>query len=685
MHQNLKELIEQKTFSDLETAWMEMVENNDLPLGDFFEIAEELKKVRESEQAYLLLDILASHFESSGNLDKAMEVYRQMPYYTSDDSDVRKKLAWLYRRKYGDCSHLDEYMELSGLEKGDHFFKSIEKLEEFLRYDIGNFFFFEKYGIGEVREIIPAKKELMINFDKQKRYFVKFDVARGLLTPLPELHFLYRKHQNPAALKEQAIQNPVGLAKSILASFNEPLSAPQIKAYMDGILDKDEIAKWWEKVRKHLENDKQVRTGGKTQKTYTYVSTGLNKDNEALDAFKKALPKEKYLLAEEYAKKKPDVFKIILPVLAEIGNQLYEKEPALALDILLLFKEVKSPAQLSYSLDDLLKLAVPAKILNDLSSLNHQRFLLEYIKEQHRDTWVNVFKDLLISCNDFKVLSEIEQAMKSNPDMLKEIYHKIFLFPNQYPEQFQWLLKKMSKGELTDYLTPALLLRIIASLDHIKGIKSVTLKVLNLETFDFLLKQANIDEAKKVLIAIQNNKSLADFEKRDFLRIIEHYAPVLFKKEDDFVYTTEAALKRIKEELNRILTVDIPENKKEIGRAREFGDLSENFEYKAAKERQDQLYQKARSIEADLPRIKFIESLNIDTGKVSIGTKVTLKNVKTGQAKIFTILGRWDTDLDKNIISNESPLARSLIGKTCGHSAVIDDFEHEIIKIEKGY
>jgi len=136
--------------------------------------------------------------------------------------------------------------------------------------------------------------------------------------------------------------------------------------------------------------------------------------------------------------------------------------------------------------------------------------------------------------------------------------------------------------------------------------------------------------------------------------------------------------------LNKIITIEIPENKKDISRAREFGDLSDNFEYKAAKERQDQLYQKVRIIESELEKIQTINPATITTDRVSIGTKIRLKNLQDNKSIYFTILGRWDTDLEKNIIANEAPVAKSLLNKVPGDHIKINEIEYEIVEIEKG-
>ncbi|MEO0142047.1 MAG: GreA/GreB family elongation factor, partial [candidate division WOR-3 bacterium] len=140
---------------------------------------------------------------------------------------------------------------------------------------------------------------------------------------------------------------------------------------------------------------------------------------------------------------------------------------------------------------------------------------------------------------------------------------------------------------------------------------------------------------------------------------------------------------RKKNELEHLLNVEIPENKKEISRAREYGDLSENFEYKAAKERQDQLYQRLRTLESELQKAKIIDFNNIDISKVGIGTKVILKNLQGDNILEYTILGPWDSDLSRNVISYESPLAKDiLLEKRVGDKIKLEDKIYEIIKIE---
>lgn len=679
-----KKLIEDKKFSELENRWMELIENPKIQIEDLFEIAHELKVNQESSRALMLLELLAENLFSQGKTYEAIEVYKKMAYFTNNDSKIRDKLVKLYKHLHQKSTQIDDFIELSGLQKGEHLFKSLDKLEEFLKYDKGNVFYFEKLGIGEVIGINPERREVILNFERQSGYHLKFDVADRLLKPVSPSHFLYKKYKEIVELKGLAQGDPIGLVKFLLKSFNEPLSSSEIKKHLTGVVEEKEIDKFWEKVRKKLETDANIEISGETKKFYHYLSVPVDKITQALRTFAEADIDRKYYLAEEHFKKNSEVFVRLLPILVDLGNECYKTCPWLALDIYYLCKSYNKDIEFNYTPNELINSPNLKEIVLKLKNDYHRKCFLREIIEQKSHDWPKVFKEIFLSeIADSKLLDEIEKHLSSLPEILKEIYQTIFFIPQKFPTQFQWLLKRIANGELAEFIIPPLLSRLINSLEHIKGIKQLFLKVLPLGKFDEVIKNATVDDARNIKSAIIESTSLMEYEKNDFLRIIHFYFPELFEKKEEIIYATEAAFKRKRQELEYLLTVEIPANKKEISKAREYGDLSENFEYKAAKEKQDQLYQRLREIESALKKTKIIDLKNVDTSKVSIGTKVILRNLITGELVDYTILGRWDTNLEKNIISNESPLAKDiLLGRVRGDKISINEITYEIVDIQ---
>ncbi len=675
--------ISENDLQSLDDIWTDMVLDEQLPLSVFFDIASRLKGKEQTGHALLLLDMLAAHYESGEQHRKAIEVYRQTAYFRKETSGIREKLSSLYKKLYRSSDHIDDFIRVSGLMTADSLFKALAKLDEFLDYDVGRYFYFERYGLGTVVEAKPEKQEIIVDFEKKKRHFLTLDIARGLLMKIGPEHFLYKKAQHVDELKQMAAERPADLVLLLLRSMKEPMTPVQIKRHLSGIVEEKCIAGFWERVRKVLEKNTHIQVTGKPQKTYTAIEPDTDRSELARKAFAEAPPREQYALAEEYSRTMSDVFSTLGPLLVKLGNSMVKKDPGLALDIFFLCMRHFTDPAFDYSLESILE-ENDATVVQHMNTPAHQKMVLEYIVERNPKEWHGVLKKLLFDSTDNKLLDQIGTHLVEKPDVLHDCYRTIFSFPRQYPHQYRWMLKKMQVGELAEYFQPAFLPRMIDSLDQVKGIKGTLNKILTLERFDGIVARAGRDDADRILRTINNSTALEEYRKKDFERIIEHHHPSLFKQVQTEVYSTESALLKKKQELEHLLEVEIPANKKEIGRAREFGDLSENFEYKAAKEKQGQLLEKVRVIQSDLQQVKIIDPAHIDTSRVTVGTRISLARVSDGKILEYTILGRWDTDLDKNIISNEAPVAQALLTRVCGDRISIHGEDYEITRIKSG-
>ncbi len=126
----------------------------------------------------------------------------------------------------------------------------------------------------------------------------------------------------------------------------------------------------------------------------------------------------------------------------------------------------------------------------------------------------------------------------------------------------------------------------------------------------------------------------------------------------------------LKEELSR-LKEERPKISREIGIARDHGDLSENAEYHAAKERQGMVEARIKDIEDRLARAEVIDPSKLSGDRVRFGAKVTLTNLDTDEELTYQILGADEADIDQGSISISAPLARALIGKTIGDEVTV--------------
>ncbi len=128
-------------------------------------------------------------------------------------------------------------------------------------------------------------------------------------------------------------------------------------------------------------------------------------------------------------------------------------------------------------------------------------------------------------------------------------------------------------------------------------------------------------------------------------------------------YFTRASHARFMEELNKLRTQDLPALSRAKNVAAAEGDLSENTEYHATREKLDMVQRRIYELEEQLTSAQFIEELPISCASVSIGTKVHCLDLDTDAEVVYMILGPADSTPEQNIISFQSPLGRGLIGK----------------------
>ncbi len=131
-------------------------------------------------------------------------------------------------------------------------------------------------------------------------------------------------------------------------------------------------------------------------------------------------------------------------------------------------------------------------------------------------------------------------------------------------------------------------------------------------------------------------------------------------------YMTEEGLRKLKDDLIQLESVERPEISRQIAEARDKGDLSENAEYDAAKEAQGMLEGKIAQLKGLIASARIIDESLIKTDEVQIMNKVTLKNLKTNKNMTYTLVSESEADLKSAKIAVSTPIAQGLMGKKVG-------------------
>ncbi len=139
----------------------------------------------------------------------------------------------------------------------------------------------------------------------------------------------------------------------------------------------------------------------------------------------------------------------------------------------------------------------------------------------------------------------------------------------------------------------------------------------------------------------------------------------------DVKYFTKEGLEKLKDELEQLKSVERPAISQQIAEAREKGDLSENAEYDAAKNAQGMLELRISKLETTLSNARVIDESQLDESKISILSKVKLKNLKNNAAMTYTLVPENEADIKSGKISVSSPIAKGLLGKQIGEKVDI--------------
>ena len=201
--------------------------------------------------------------------------------------------------------------------------------------------------------------------------------------------------------------------------------------------------------------------------------------------------------------------------------------------------------------------------------------------------------------------------------------------------------------------------------------------------FDTITSGVDIEVVKDVTRAVQMSTCFEGMDKRSVLgKIVKAHPEIQTfithgdkdkedKQTETSLIVSWASLERKKAAFEELVQKKIPANSKEIEIAREYGDLRENAEFKAAKEQQKVLMTMQAEMEAEIERARGINYAEADTSAANVGTCVTVTNLENQEREEFALLGAWDGDPDNNLISYLTPMGQAIFGSTLGQEVEV--------------
>ncbi|MCE9611926.1 MAG: GreA/GreB family elongation factor [Chthoniobacter sp.] len=585
--------------------------------------------------------------------------------------------------------------------------QALEKLQP------GTFVVHKSWGFGQVDAVNFLVSQMTIHFKTKKGHPMQLQYAAETLEPLAADHILAQIAADAAAVKARAKDDVTGLMRTLLGSFGGKATQDQVtRALVPAVFTEAEFKKWWESTKKALKRDGHFAVPAKKTAPFELRDAPVSHADNFLATFNNARQLKEQLTALDQILKNlgefSDAAAQLAPVLATADSQARKNQrlnTAQALELLLARDEIAERTGLTKSAE---ALAVDqilrdekrrlVTLIGDLPAAKHKRIFAE-IPAAFGDEWPTVALDLATR-GSTRLVTEAARLLeeKGQIDALIKGIDREIRDHAITSETLIWLCKERD-GALSDLVNPRLLSSIIGALerdqfDENKRDRRLHDLLLNdKELLPDLIASATLEDMRNIMQKLMRTPVFEELNKRSLLGRIIRVFPEMQAlvsgesdaKQETLVVSWES-LEKKKTDFDTLVNKTIPENVKEISVARSYGDLRENFEFKAAKEMQRVLGRRRSEMERELSLARGTDFANPDTGAVNIGTTVTLREIADGRLDIYTILGAWDGQPEKGIVSYQSALAQALLSHKVGEQINVPT-EHgdrlvEIVKIE---
>lgn len=541
----------------------------------------------------------------------------------------------------------------------------MEKAEKWLPFEVGRCFSMTGRGAGRVVETNYALDAVRLDFEKAKGVAVPIGVAHKSLVPLPTGHYLERKLSDPKGLAAELKANPAQALRQFLESIGRAVTMTELKEGVSGLLSDDEWTSFWAAARR---NPQVVVHGTGKNATVEWTASAGAADDALVARFDAAPLPEKVDLFRKHAKRSPELTAKLAVHLADAAHALRDAEPARAFEIAALLE--KSGLALPFHIGELLP-TNPLALLAELSDRASRERLLDLVLRERPEEAPQVLAEWFFKEEDVRTIEAIDRKLlESAPEWRERTVDKLLKNARQGPRAFVWFAQKAVTDEgFRARLNPAVLGRLLDAISWDELPSGTRAKVR--EMFDrtglaaaWLVKQATVGDARAFLEALTRHHDLEHHRRDALLAAAEMKFPELRKQAEETFFVTPESIEAKRLELERILKVDIPENTKGIALAAAEGDLSENFEYKARRDKQQLLSVRAGKLQDELSHARPIDTVGLDASEIRPGVTVTL-SLASGQKKV-TLLGPWDSKPEEGIYSYLSDLGKALLGKLVG-------------------
>lgn len=559
----------------------------------------------------------------------------------------------------------------------------------------------ETWGFGIIEDIDHFYQQLEIDFERKGDHEMAFSYAAQALDILDDDHILAIKHKNPEEMNRLISEDPAEVIRMALRSYGTMSVSRLIEKLVPSLIPEAGWKKFWEGARRELKNDASVEIPKKRSDNIIFHKSGLAYDDEWFKLLADERDIEKlFARFQEVIEKSIDYSsEYAVEVLADRLTFIIKGAPSGRPEWKaegFIYARTFGLEPEGLDTDALVRDLIENNLVDTLDRLPSRQLqaLLSILIENDREAVTAVLSDVIPEVSH-PVLNEIMSALISNgaEDEVREIMASAVARRKASAPMLLWCQRSEAYVEKWNLISKADLAFRIQEVLEVNAAGAMLRAQNQLrerfqqehwlhDVMDAMGEQQRRDFMRRIHEGhgwdALDRKSVIAKVLRKFPELQDIILPSASSApKKDTPKTSERSYSAKQRQLERIMTVDIPENSKEIEVARSYGDLRENAEFKYAKERQGLLMAQGAQLADDLEKVKPTDFSDVTTDVISMGCGVELQ-YENGQTESFYILGVWDQDEALSIVSSETRLAQALIGHKAGDQVEIPSGACEI-------
>ena len=693
-------------YEQAEARWMTLVENDQISAMTMQPALRALNQAGKRQMSGTWAWMALAARKERVAPDAALKLGITLFSGGGDNEEMRNELVELFKSVYADRDNLESLISESGLAGGKMPRRVSAILNINLNIESGSF----------LLDRSNQKPARVVSIDAQN-WEATVDNQIGELTlGAIELSDQYElidpdDYRALVPLDQQRVEKYVAKAPDkliipILKANDNRIDSDELESLLSAtVLDAGQWSKFWTRARNLLKRNPNVRLEGRNPVTITYDETEVSLTEDTRAQFNKLRNPIDWLVAaqtykrEAAARKDTIDEKLLEDMVARVQadwERYRHSDPPVGWNAALVL------AALDDEHDDELACtlfgangaeAIPIVWFGSLPE-KLWPFGLIVLRKVSGDRWPHWYLELLPTA-PLNVCEEMAEQLagSGHESHLAAIPALITANPVQHAAALLWLFR----GTAVQQVPPSPLLELLSlifqvlrdlphhgelsaeQVRHIRAQVRSTLAVTNHQRFRAAIKDLDPALASTVRRQIERADGLGRAVQEDLLKIVREYYPQLYItksvapwEDAETIYTTSSGLARREAELKDLVEVKMTENARAISAAAEHGDLSENSEYKYALEERDLLRARVAEIQIDLSKARVISPEDVSTDRVSIGTRVQLRGLD-GASMNVSILGPWDTDLERFIFNYQAPVCHDLMAKQPGQTVSIPE------------